>query len=96
MLNSIILHFCVELWFSSAKLAHQKSKLVMLLSQAKLAANVHCLQLTQLATDMSYLNIIQCNSLCEKFSIKAPLICLYTDLADFLSTSMENRCLYLE
>ena len=33
------MNFSVEVWFSSAKLAHQKSKPVMLLSQVTLAGN---------------------------------------------------------
>ena len=46
--------------FSSANLAHQKFKPVMLLSQVKLAGNV-CHK-TLLGTDMSFSSIIQCNS----------------------------------
>ena len=50
---------CGGVGLSSAKLAHQRSKPVMLSSQVKIAGNV-CNRLY--GTYMSFLNIIQCNS----------------------------------
>jgi len=62
----------------------------MLLSLVKLEGNVFN---RLLGTDMSFLNTTsQCISqICVmKFAIKAPLSCLYANIANFLNTFKEN------
>ena len=80
--------------FSGAKLAHQKSKPAILLSQVKkkkLAGNV-CHRLRDRYELIKKINFMRIFVI--KFSIKSTTQLPFADLANFLSTFKDNHCVF--